>query len=153
MHAIELRRELAARRGQHRVPELRALGAQALALGAVGALDARVERDDAGVAPRGLLDVAREHDRGGGRAADDRRVGALQRDRLEPLVQALGEDHERAAVVAGDDAEDDRPVEVHDRAPDLGAELELPLAHRLRRPVEARRGWRAPRAAGARWRR
>ena len=56
---------------------------------------------------------------------------ALDRDRLEALVQALREDHERAAVVAGDDAEDDRAAEVDDRAADLGAVLELPLAHRL----------------------
>ena len=59
-----------------------------------------------------------------------------QRNRLEVLVEALGEDHEGAAMQAGDDAEDDRPVEVHDRAPDLGAELELPFAHRFRRAVE-----------------
>ena len=136
--AVELRRELAARLRQHGGPQLRALGPQALALGAVGALDARVERDDAGIGTGGLLDVAREHDRGGGRAADDRRVRALHGDRFEPRIQALGEDHERAAVIARDDAEDDRPVEVHDGAPDLGAVLELPLAHRLRRAVEAR---------------
>ena len=54
------------------------------------------------------------------------------------VVEALGEHHEGAAVVAGDDAEDDRPVEVHDRAADLRAVLELPLAHRLGRAVEAR---------------
>ena len=61
-----------------------------------------------------------------------------QRDDLEVLVEALGEHDERPAVVARDHAEDDRAVEVHDRSPDLGAELQLPFAHRLRRAVEAR---------------
>ena len=84
-----------------------------------------------------LLDVAGEHDRGGRRAADHRGVRALERDRLEVGVERLREDDERAAVVARDDAEDDRAVEVDDRAADLGAVLELQLAHRLRRAVEA----------------
>ena len=97
---------------------------------------------------RAPVDVAGEDDRGGGRAADHRRVRALERDRLEVLVEALREDDERAAVVARDDAEDDRPVEVDDRPADLGAVLELQLAHRLGRAVEARRGWRARPAAG-----
>ena len=40
-------------------------------------------------------------------------------------------------MISGDHAEDDRAVEVDHRAPDLGPVLELPLAHRLRRAVEA----------------
>jgi hypothetical protein len=36
----------------------------------------------------------------------------------------------------GDDAEHDRSLEVHDRAADLRAVLELQAAHRLRRTVE-----------------
>jgi hypothetical protein len=41
-------------------------------------------------------------------------------------------------VVAGDDAEDDRPAEVDDGAADLGAVLELAAPHRLGRAVESR---------------
>ena len=59
---------------------------------------------------RALLHLAREDDRRRRRAADDRGVGALERDHREVVVERLREDHERAAVVARDDAEDDRPV-------------------------------------------
>ena len=81
--------------------------------------------------------LAGEHGGGGGRAADHRRVRALHRGDLQPLVERLGEHHERAAVVAGDDDEHDRAAEVRHRPADLGAVLELPAAHRLRRAVEA----------------
>ena len=52
--------------------------------------------------------LAREHHRGGRRAADHRRARALDRDHLDVLAQRLREHHERAAVVARHDAEDDR---------------------------------------------
>ena len=74
-------------------------------------------------------------------------------DGLEVGVELLGEDDERAAVVARDDAEDDRAVEVDDRAPDLGAVLELPLAHRLGRAVEAGEVGQHDDAGAGRWRR
>ena len=83
------------------------------------------------------VDVAGEDHRGGGGAAEHRGERALQREHGHVRVQRLGEDHERAAVVARDHAEHDGPAEVHDRAADLGAVLQLQLAHRLRRAVEA----------------
>ena len=65
------------------------------------------------------------------------------RDRLELVVQPLREDHERAAVVARDDAEHDRAAEVDDRAADLGAVLELPAGASTRASRRSRRGWPA----------
>ena len=115
-----------------------ALGAQALALGAARRpRSARRAPRSAGPSRVRAVDLAGEHDRGGRRAADHRRVRALERDRLELVVEASREDDERAAVVARDHAEHDRPVEVDDRAADLGAVLELQPAHRLGRAVEA----------------
>ena len=99
------------------------------------------------------VDVAGEHGRGRRRTADDRRVGALDGDDLHVVVERPGEDHEGSSVVAGDDAEDDRAVEVDDRAADLGAVLELELAQRLRRAVEAREVGQHDQRAGCRWRR
>jgi acetyl-CoA carboxylase carboxyltransferase component len=64
-------------------------------------------------------------------AADHRGAGALERDRLQVRIQLLGEDHERAPVIAGEDAEHDRAVEVDHRPGDLGAIFELPLPQRL----------------------
>ena len=72
-----------------------------------------------------------------GATADHRRERALHGGDLQPLVERLGEHHERTAVVAGDHDEDDRAAEVGHGAADLGAVLQLPAAHRLRRPVEA----------------
>ncbi len=87
---------------------------------------------------RPLVHLAGE-DHGGGRgAADHRGVGPFEGRHLQVVVQGVREDHEGAAVVAGDDAEDDRPLEVDHRAADLGAVFELPLAHGLGRAVEPR---------------
>ena len=72
-----------------------------------------------------------------GRAADDRGERALDGEHRHVRVERLGEHHERAAVVARDHGEHDRPTEVDDRAADLGAVLELQVAHRVGRPVEA----------------
>ena len=47
------------------------------------------------------------------------------------LPEVLADADERAAVVAGDHAEHDRAVEVDDGPADLGAVLQLQLAHRL----------------------
>ena len=113
----------------------RAAGARSAPLGA--AAMPLVELGDPRVVARAHVDLAREHDRGGGRAADHRRVRALERDRLELVVEPAREDDEGAAVEARDHAERDRAVEVDDRAADLGAVLELQPAHRLRRAVEA----------------
>ena len=94
-------------------------------------LDPRVGRD-------ARAHLAREHHRRRRPAADHRGERALERERAQVLVQLAREHHVRAAVVARDDQEHDRPVEVHHRARDLGAVLELQLAHRLGRAVEAR---------------
>ena len=53
-------------------------------------------------------------------------------------IEPAREDHVRASVVASDDAEHDRPIEVHDGAADLGAVLELEPPQRFRGAVEAR---------------
>ena len=68
--------------------------------------------------------------------AEDGGEGALQSQDGHVRVQGLGEHHERAAVIAGDDAEDDRAFEVDDRAADLGAVFQLEPAHGLGRTVE-----------------
>ena len=70
-------------------PQRSLLGAQALALRALGVGDPLVERRDPLVAARRLLDLAGEDDRGGRRSADHRGVRALERDRLEVGVQLL----------------------------------------------------------------
>ena len=70
--------------------------------------------------------------------------GMLSPEQLERLAAASGPEfdrlfleymiqhHEGAPVVAGDHAQHDRPVEVHDGSADLGAVLELEAAQRLR---------------------
>ena len=90
-----------------------------------------LELGDARVGRRAGVDVAREDDGRGRGATDHRRERALDREHRHARVERLGEDDERATVVAGDDGEDDRPVEVDDGPADLGAVLELEAAHRL----------------------
>ena len=107
------------------------------ALGAASGGDPLVERPDRGSGGGALVDLAGEHHRRGGRAADAPTRRSPRRPAPPGRVERLGEHDERAAVVAGDDAEHDRAVEVDDRPADLRAVLQLQAAHRLRRAVEA----------------
>ena len=137
------------------VGELGQLGAQrrpARRLGRGG--DARPPaRAPAGRLRCARVDLAGEHDRRRGRAADHRGEGALDGEDLHVVVERGREHHEGAAVVAGHDAQHDRAVEVDDGPADLGAVLELQLAQRLRRAVEARQVGEDHDRAGCRWRR
>src|SRR3954462_9521780 len=96
-----------------------------------------LRRDYPWILARTDLHLPGEHHRRRWRAADDGRPRPLDGRDLDVLRESPGEDDERAAVVAGDDAEDDRPLEVHDRPADLRAVLELEPSHRLGRSVEA----------------
>ena len=110
--------------------------AQALALGPLGGLDPLVELDDPGILSRAALDLP---------AKTTAAAGAPPiTEACEPSSATASrssfsrcENTTRAAVVAGDDAEDDRAAEVHHRPADLRAVLELPAGHRLGR-AEAR---------------
>ena len=113
------------------------LASSAFFSGSVAAATRGLKRGDARVGGGAGVDLAGEHDRRGGRAADDGGERALDREHGHVLVERLGEHDERAAVVAGDHAEHDLAVEVDDGAADLGAVLELQAAHRLGRAVEA----------------
>ena len=91
-----------------------------------------LEPGDPRVGGRAGVDVSGEDDGRRGCATEHRREGTLDGEHRHARVERLGEDDERATVVPGDDGEDDGPVEVDDGPADLGAVLELELAHRLR---------------------
>ena len=122
----------------HRGPQLGELGPQPRPLDLLGGRELGLDRTHPRVGRSPVVDLAGEDDPGRRRTADDRGERALDGEHGHVVVQRLGEHDERAAVVAGDDAEDDRAVEVHHGAADLGAVLELEHPHRLRRAVEAR---------------
>ena len=98
-----------------------------------------------------LVDLAGEHDGRRRRPADHRGERTLDGEHLHVVVERRREDDERPAVVARDDAQHERAVEVDEGPADLGAVLQLQAAQRLRRAVEARTGWRASRRAACRW--
>jgi hypothetical protein len=75
--------------------------------------------------------VAGEGDRRGGGAADHRRVGARERECLEPWIELAGEDDVRATVIPRDHHEQQPALEADDRTGDLRAVLELELPQRL----------------------
>ena len=84
------------------------------------------------VATRPVVDLTGEHDGGRRGATDHRGERALDGEHLHVVVQRRREHDEGTAVVARDDAQHERPVEVDDRPADLGAVLELQPAQRLR---------------------
>src|SRR5688572_24298733 len=118
--AVELRRQLAELLGAHGGPLRAALRAQALPLPALGGRDPLVECRDARVLARAHVHLAGEDDRGGRRAADHRRVRALERAGLEVVVEEARENDEGADVGAGGDAVRDRAVAVDYRAGIIG---------------------------------
>lgn len=89
MDRIEALGELPALLAEHLVVELAAARPQPLVLGSCRGGDAPVEFGDALVGARGLLDLAREDDRGRRTATDDRRTGPFERDRLHVGVQPV----------------------------------------------------------------
>ena len=136
--AVELARDLAEHGRAHRSPQVGQRDAQGGSIVALGVVQAGRELDDPRIGVSSGVDLASEDRRGCRSAADDRRVRPLEGDHLHVVVERAREDHEGSSVVAGHDAEDDRAVEVDDRAADLRTVLELQLAQGLWRPVEAR---------------
>src|SRR3954470_18963403 len=68
-------------------------------LDALGGAHRGLQLLDPGVGGGPLVDLAGEDDGGGGSTAEDRGVGALDREDFHVLVEDAGEDDERAAVV------------------------------------------------------
>ena len=111
--------------GAHLLPHRGELGLPEadFVVGRVG--DRRLQRPDALVGPRAIVDLSGEHDRRCRGATDHRGERPLHGEHLHVIVQRRREHDEGATVVSGHDAQHERPVEVDDRPPDLGAVLEL----------------------------
>ncbi len=132
VHAVELRGDLADLLGAYDVAELGELEHELTAPVPRASASSSSTSRTRGSAPSALVDLAGEDDGRRRGTADHRGVGALEGEHRHVRVQRLGEHHEGTAVVARDHAEDDRALEVDDGATDLGAVLELQVAHRLR---------------------
>src|SRR4051795_8706522 len=98
---LELRGHLAQLLRPHAAAKGRELDPQVGLLHAGGGAECGLELAHPGISGGALVDLAGEHDGGGGCAAQDRRVRALDGEDLHVLVQYTGEHHEGAAVVPG----------------------------------------------------
>ncbi len=138
VHAVELGSHGAQHLGPHERGDGAEIGAPGAHFGRVGSSDRGRRAADAVVVPGALVDVACEHDRRRGRSPDHGGERALDGEHLHVVVELRREHHERTTVVTRDDAEDERAVEVDDRASDLRAVLQLQSAQGFRRTVETR---------------
>jgi len=78
----------------------------------------------------GLLpDFAAEYHAGRRCTADYRGIGTLERGNFHIFIERLGEHHESATVIAGNNAKHNRSLEIDHSPADLGAVFQLPAAH------------------------